>query len=124
MKVKFLSVTILIILLIPACGPVVILPGAAGASQPQSGSGSAPDPAPASPLETKTPLEEKPPALPPVLPEQTNFGPNLEDFPPGYNPLTGQPVADPSLLELPAVLISISHFPASARPLWTSPTNG
>ena len=33
-----------------------------------------------------------------------------------YNPLTGLPVADSSLLELPAVLISISHFPITARP--------
>jgi hypothetical protein len=32
------------------------------------------------------------------------------------NPLTGLPVADPSLLELPAVLVSISHFPVTARP--------
>lgn len=34
----------------------------------------------------------------------------------GNNPLTGLPVADPSLLELPAVLLSISHFPVTARP--------
>ena len=33
-----------------------------------------------------------------------------------YNPLTGLPVADSSLLELPAVLVSISHFPVTARP--------
>ncbi len=32
------------------------------------------------------------------------------------NPLTGQPVADAALLQIPAVLISISHFPATARP--------
>ncbi len=32
------------------------------------------------------------------------------------NPLTGLPVADPSLLQLPAVLVSISHFPVTARP--------
>src|SRR3972149_3701752 len=32
------------------------------------------------------------------------------------NPLTGLPVADPSLLELPALLVSISHFPVTARP--------
>ncbi|HLO16064.1 MAG TPA: SdrD B-like domain-containing protein [Anaerolineales bacterium] len=32
------------------------------------------------------------------------------------NPLTGLPVADPSLLQIPAVLLSISHFPATARP--------
>lgn len=33
-----------------------------------------------------------------------------------YNPLTGLPVPDPSLLELPAILLSISHFPVTARP--------
>lgn len=33
-----------------------------------------------------------------------------------YNPLTGLPIAEPSLLELPAVLVSISHFPVTARP--------
>src|SRR6266511_1424591 len=32
------------------------------------------------------------------------------------NPLTGLLVADPSLLQLPAVLVSISHFPVDARP--------
>ncbi|MCI0615085.1 DUF3048 domain-containing protein, partial [bacterium] len=32
------------------------------------------------------------------------------------NPLTGLPVADPSLLEIPAALVSISHFPVTARP--------
>jgi SdrD B-like domain/Protein of unknown function (DUF3048) C-terminal domain len=32
------------------------------------------------------------------------------------NPLTGLPVADPSLLQLPALLVSISHFPITARP--------
>lgn len=32
------------------------------------------------------------------------------------NPLTGLPVADPYLLQLPAVLVSISHFPVTARP--------
>ncbi len=32
------------------------------------------------------------------------------------NPLTGLPVEDPSLLQIPAVLVSISHFPVEARP--------
>ena len=32
------------------------------------------------------------------------------------NPLTGLPVSDPSLLEIPAALVSISHFPVTARP--------
>ena len=44
------------------------------------------------------------------------LGPNLEGFPEGYNPLTGQPVADPSFLDIPVLLVSISHFPATARP--------
>lgn len=32
------------------------------------------------------------------------------------NPLTGLPVEDPSLLNLPSVLVSIAHFPPVARP--------
>src|SRR5258706_5432633 len=32
------------------------------------------------------------------------------------NPLTGLLVQDPSLLDLPAVLVSIAHFPPAARP--------
>ena len=44
------------------------------------------------------------------------YGPDLVDFPLGYNPLTGLPVSDPENLNLPAVLISITNFPASARP--------
>jgi hypothetical protein len=32
------------------------------------------------------------------------------------NPLTGQPIVDASLLQTPALLVSISHFPATARP--------
>lgn len=66
---------------------------------------------PLPPTATATPVPILQPALPPVL-----LGPDEEDFPPGYNPLTGQPVADSSLLELPALLISISNFPPIARP--------
>ena len=43
-------------------------------------------------------------------------GPQIGDFPPGINPLTGLPVTDPSMLNLPAILISIPLFPASGRP--------
>lgn len=45
-----------------------------------------------------------------------DYGPELENFPPGYNSLTGLPVQDPSLLNLPAVLVSISNMPVTARP--------
>jgi hypothetical protein len=44
------------------------------------------------------------------------FGPDLEDFPAGVNPLTGLKVDDQSWLELPAVLVSISNMPVTARP--------
>jgi len=43
-------------------------------------------------------------------------GPDQTDFAANVNPLTGQPVADPSLLKNPAMLVSISNFPTSARP--------
>ena len=33
-----------------------------------------------------------------------------------HNPLTGLPAPDPSLLQFPALLVSISHFPVDARP--------
>lgn len=36
--------------------------------------------------------------------------------PPNINPLTGLHVEDPSLLDLPALLVSIAHFPVNARP--------
>jgi hypothetical protein len=44
------------------------------------------------------------------------YGPEQEDFPDGINPLTGRAVEDPSLLDFPAVLVSISNMPVSARP--------
>ena len=43
-------------------------------------------------------------------------GPQIGDFPAGVNPLTGLPVSDPALLNLPAIMISIPNFPVTARP--------
>jgi len=48
----------------------------------------------------------------PSSPQTIEPTPQLQSI----NPLTGLPVADPSLLQLPAVLVSISHFPVNARP--------
>ena len=45
-----------------------------------------------------------------------DYGPEAEDFPRGVNPLTGLEVSDPSLLNLPAMLVSISNMPVTARP--------
>lgn len=43
-------------------------------------------------------------------------GPDMQDFAAGVNPLTGMQVQDASLLNLPAVLVSISNMPPTARP--------
>ena len=55
-----------------------------------------------------------PTGAPPATPSFTPTPPI--EYPSGINPLTGQPAANPSLLKIPAALISISHFPATARP--------
>ena len=44
------------------------------------------------------------------------YGP--ANFPAHINPLTGQPVADPGLLERRPVAIKVTHFPRSVRPQW------
>lgn len=54
--------------------------------------------------------------MPPTLPAEPTLPPVTFTAPPSLNPLTGLNVADPSLLELPAVLVSISTFPVTARP--------
>ena len=64
---------------------------------------------------TITPTATHTPTPQPHL-TQESYGIELEDFPVNHNPLTGKEVSDPSLLELPAVLISISNSPVSARP--------
>ncbi len=65
-------------------------------------------------------LTEAPSATAVVTPQPTAapvvYGPDAEQFPAGINPLTGLPEADPELLKIPAVLVSISHFPPSGRP--------
>ena len=48
--------------------------------------------------------------------QPATYGPELEAFPADYNPLTGLPVGDPAMLNLPAVLVSISNMPVTARP--------
>lgn len=93
----------LILLLLSACSaPQVIQPTSTQLTIPTQTSTATETPAP-----TSTPQ----PRLDPVA-----HGPELEDFPAGVNPLTGRAVEDPSLLDLPAVLVSISNMPFTARP--------
>ncbi len=61
---------------------------------------------------TITPLPfTRGPVVTATIPPPTAIG-----YPPSINPLTGRPVTDPELLGIPAVLLSISHFPATGRP--------
>ncbi len=56
------------------------------------------------------------PTSPPAAEAPTQSGSMPVPGSDNVNPLTGLPVVDPSLLKIPAVLISITNFPAIARP--------
>src|SRR5215471_16235688 len=58
---------------------------------------------------TQTPLSQHLVTESPLAVEPTKPISNI-------NPLTGLAVEDPSLLDLPAALVSIAHFPPAARP--------
>lgn len=75
------------------------------------------------PLTTKTtpPPTEAPPVLPTIVPSSTATPPPItrmgpEEFPPGYNPLSGLKVEDPENLTYPPIMVSVSNFPPAARP--------
>ncbi len=111
-KTIYSSIFIIILLLGTACGPTSSagkLSGAPTTQEPPSESDSAPK---VNPSATFTPTPKPPQEIPPPV----SYGPNKEDFPAGINPLTGLPVADPSLLDKPALLVSITHFPSEVRP--------
>ena len=63
-----------------------------------------------------TAIPPTPSPTPQAFATPSSFGPDREDFPTDYNPLSGQPVENPQLLQIPAMLLSISHFPPVARP--------
>lgn len=65
------------------------------------------------PISTETPsaTSTPQPRLAPI-----SYGPEAKNFQAGVNPLTGRAVEDPSLLNFPAVLVSISNMPVTARP--------
>ena len=87
-------------------------PGAAVTASPSAGETAGPSLPPASP----SPSATNTPSLPLPTPTPLSLGPDAEDFPSNYNPLTGRPVLDLPAMRLPAMLISISNFPAEARP--------
>ena len=63
------------------------------------------------PTETPLPTEAPTPTQDPSPP---SYGP--VDFPAGVNPLTGLPVADPTLLERRPISVKIQMFPRGGRP--------
>ena len=70
-------------------------------------------PPPSTPTQQQTPTATFT-STPQSTSTPASYGP--DNFPANINPLTGQPVADPSLLSIPVMLVSISNFPATARP--------
>lgn len=78
------------------------------------------------PTSTSTPtmvvFEMKPTSTPlptaTLPPAELNIGFGPQDFPVGIDPLTGQPVGDPGLLNRRAMAIKVTNFPRSVRPQW------
>lgn len=100
----------LIALLVAGCAAPPVTAPATTTPQPAS-----PTPSLLPPSASPTPQTSPTPTPQPRLTVAPS-GPEAQDFAPGVNPLTGLPVLDPSLLELPAVLVSISNMPVTARP--------
>jgi len=100
---------------------LIIALGTACAPSPPPRGTDSPLPASATPTSSPAPTLSPTPtatASPTPQPRLTPLpsGPEAENFAPGLNPLTGLPVLDPALLELPAVLVSISNSPVTTRP--------
>jgi hypothetical protein len=94
-------------LLLGACAPKIAPPPPSARASPEGPSAAA---APWTPVPTVVLATAQTTATP------TNYNPGQFSSLPGINPLTGQPAVDPELLKIPAVLVSISHFPPAARP--------
>ncbi len=103
---------LVLITLLTGCAAPSVLPAQPTPRAPAPVTPAFPAP-PASAAPTPT-ITITPTAQPRLTPLPS--GPEAGDFAPGVNPLTGLPVLDPSLLELPAVLVSISNLPVTARP--------
>ncbi len=105
--VHYWAIPILLALLLSGCAPSTAPRTPVVPSGPQANNTPTAEATLAAPSATAT-------AQPTAAP--VTYGPNPQDFPAGINPLTGQPFVDPSLLKVPALLVSISDFPVTARP--------
>lgn len=124
-----ISTLIILTLILSACNFPFSLPQAAAEEAVESETAAPTEAESTEPVETATeepteavlPTESETPEMteepdPTEEPQSSQFGTyGPTDFPEGINPLTGL-AADPELLKLPPALISVSNFPASARP--------
>ncbi len=120
MSTRILKLLLIIILLLgcsPALSPAML---PAPQSKPATATHTPIPPSATPTLEpSPTPIPSATPSptptpLPHLLPQ--SLGPALENFPEGYSPLTGLLVPNSEDLSLPALLVSLSHFPPSVRP--------
>lgn len=106
---KFLPPFLLVTALLLACNLSTTHPN--DLRTPAADAAASPVPAAENPPDTSAAPEIELLAAPP-----TGYGPT--DFPPAINPLTGQPVSDPAVLERRPVAVKINNYPRSNRPQW------
>jgi len=124
---KLIGIVLIFTFLLTACGTFDLVGasnnigntgGASSNSNPPAQPGNAVDySVPPEPTATHTSVPtvtSTVPASNPSTPVQQTFGP--DNYPEGMNPLTCEMVQDPASLTIPPALISITNFPASARP--------
>ncbi len=113
-----IALLVIVALLITAC-EIIATPTQVEEAQPEQDDTVESSPITPSNTSTETPTLTPTATFTPT-PQSTQgsaaVGPDPDDFPAGFNPLTGQLAGDPNLLNLPAILISITNFPPSARP--------
>lgn len=103
------------LLTLTGCAPAVPTRETAAPTPVQTNTEAPVSTATASPTSSPAPSATVTPTPQPRLTTQPS-GPEIENFAPGVSPLTGLRLQDPSMLDLPAVLVSISNSPVTARP--------
>ena len=116
-RISILSILLVMDLVLSACGGQSVQDRSATATETGNGgqTNNSEGSGASTPSETFIPSSTFTPTSQPVS-GTPDYGPQIGDFPTGINPLTGLPVSDPSMLDLPAVMISVPLFPASGRP--------
>lgn len=107
---KNISIIVLTLMMtLTACAPALVPPAGSPTPNPVEEATPTSTPIPPSPTQTQIPTPQ-----PRYTPQA--LGPEADTFPAGINPLTAREVKDPTLLGIPAALVSISNSPVTARP--------